>query len=82
MNEKGERRNSKRLYMKERECYKDFIGQFNLKVENQGKTPTFQAAVGNSIIDVTLTSRLSVTVKKWRLSTIPNFSDHKTINMI
>ena len=38
------------------EHLEDFIGQYNLKVENQGKTLTFQAAVGSSIIDVTLTS--------------------------
>ena len=61
------------------EQLEDFIAQYNLKVENQGKIPTFQAAIGTSIIDVTLTSRISVTVKNWRVSTNPNFSDHNTI---
>ena len=61
------------------EQLEDFIGKYNLKVENQGMTLTFQAAVGSSIIDVTLTARLSVTVKNWRVSTNPNFSDHNTI---
>ena len=61
------------------EHLEEFIGQYNLRVENQGKTPTFQAGVGSSIIDVTLTARLSVTVKNWRVSTNPNFSDHNTI---
>ena len=54
-------------------------GQYNLKIHNQGKTPTFQTAVGSSIIDVTLTSILSVTIKNWRVSTNPNFPDHSTI---
>ena len=61
------------------EQIEDFIGQYNLKVENQGKIPTFQSAIGSSIIDVTLTSRLSVTVQNWRVNTSPNFSDHNTI---
>ena len=64
------------------EHLEDFIGQHSLKVENQGKTPAFQAAVGSSIIDVTLTARLSVTVKNWRVSTNPNFSDHNTIKYV
>ena len=61
------------------EQLEDFIGQYNLKVENQGKIPTFQASIGASIIDVTLTARTSVTVKNWRVNTSPNFSDHNTI---
>ena len=40
----------------------DFIAQHNLRVENQGKTPTFEAAIGSSIIDITLTYRLSVSI--------------------
>ena len=59
--------------------FEDFIAQYNLKVENQGKTPTFQAAIGSSIIDVTLTARLSVSIQQWRVNTNPNFSDHNTI---
>ena len=55
------------------EHLEDFIGQCNLKVENQGNITTFQASIGSSIIDVTLTARLSVTVTNWRVSTNPNF---------
>ena len=61
------------------EQLEDFIGQYNLKVENQGKKTTFQVAIGSSIIDVTLTARLSVTIRNWRVNTNPNFSDHNTI---
>ena len=34
---------------------KQIIGQYNLKAENQGNTTTFQASIGSSIIEVTLT---------------------------
>ena len=61
------------------EYLEEFIGQYNLKIENQGKVPTFQAAIGSSIIDATMTARISVTVKNWRVSSNPNFSDHNTI---
>ena len=61
------------------EQLEDFIAQHNLRVENQGRTPTFQAAIGSSIIDVTLTARISVSIKQWRVNTNPNFSDHNTI---
>ena len=61
------------------EHLEDFIAQHNLKVENQCKTPTFQAATGSSIIDVTLTARISVSIKHWRVNTNPNFSDHNSI---
>ena len=37
------------------EHLEDFIGQYKLKAKNQGKTPTFEAAVGSSIVDITLT---------------------------
>ena len=55
------------------------IGQYNQRVENQGKILTFQAAKGSSIIDVTLNARISVSVKNWRVNTNPNFLDHNTI---
>ena len=55
------------------EHLEDFIGQYNLKVENQGKIPTFQAAIGSSIIDVTLTAGISVTINNWRVSTSIEF---------
>ena len=61
------------------EQLEDFIGHYNLRVENQGKIPTFQSAIGRSIIDVTLSSKLSVSIKNWRVNTNPNFSDHNTI---
>ena len=61
------------------EQLEDFIAQHNLKVENQRKIPSFQATIGSSIIDMTLTARISVSVKNWRVCTNPNFSDHNTI---
>ena len=56
-----------------------FIGQYNLKVENQGKQSTFQSTIGRSIIDITLSSKLAVTLQNWRVNLSPNFSDHNTI---
>ena len=61
------------------EILEDFIGEHKLKVENQGKTPTYQSSRGRSIIDITLTAKLAVTVKNWRVDTSINFSDHNTI---
>ena len=61
------------------EHLEEFIGQYNLKIDNQGKVPTFQAAIRSSIIDVKLTARITVTVNNWRVSTNPNFSDHDKI---
>ena len=61
------------------EHLEDFIGQYNLKVENQGRVPTFQTPTRRSIIDITLTARLSVSIHNWRVNTSPNFSDHNTI---
>ena len=55
--------------------------QYNLRLENQGKMVTFQATIGTSITDVTLTARLSVTVKNWRVSTNPSFSDHNEFEL-
>ena len=45
------------------EKLEDFIGQYNLRVRNQGKIPTFQASIGSSIIDIKLTAGISVTMK-------------------
>ena len=61
------------------EYLEDFIGQHNLKVENQGKVPTYQSAIGRSIIDITLSSKLSTSILNWRVNQSPNFSDHNTI---
>ena len=45
----------------------------------QGLTPTFQARGAQTIIDVTLTARLSVSVTNWTVSQEYNGSDHNTI---
>ena len=61
------------------EHLEDFIGQYKLTIENQGKLPTFQLSLGSSIIDITLSTRLSVTIRNWRVKEGINFSDHNTI---
>ena len=61
------------------EYLEDFTGQYNLKVESQEKIPTFQAVIVSSIIDATLTARISVMVNNCRVSTSPIFLDHNTI---
>ena len=44
-------------------------------IENQGLTPTFQARGAQTIIDITLTARLSVSVTNWTVSQEYNGSD-------
>ena len=61
------------------EQIEDFIGKYKLEVENRGKTPTYSCTTGSSIIDITLTKRLSVSVLNWRVSLDINFSDHRDI---
>ena len=55
------------------EHLEDFIGQHNLKVKNQGKTPTYQSSTGRSINDITLSSKLSASLKDWRVNLSTNF---------
>ena len=45
-----------------------FIAHHKLDIENQGLTPTFQARGAQTIIDITLTARLSVSVTDWTVS--------------
>ena len=40
-----------------------FIAHHKLDIENQGLTSTFQARGAATIVDITLTARLSVSVK-------------------
>ena len=42
-----------------------FIAHHKLDIENQGFTPTFQARGAATIVDITLTARLSVSVINW-----------------
>ena len=56
-----------------------FIAHHKLDIENQGLTPTFQARGAQTIIDITLTARLSVSVTNWTVSQEYNGSDHNTI---
>ena len=58
----------------------DFIAANRLLVENKGKKYTYECSTGRSIIDITLTSKLAVSVKNWRVANDEiNFSDHHTI---
>ena len=56
-----------------------FIAHHKLDIENQGLTPTFQARGAETIIDITLTARLSVSVTNWTVSQEYNGLDHNTI---
>ena len=62
------------------EIFEEFILNNQLTVENVGRTPTFQSAMGQSIIDVTLTKNLGGTVKEWWVDQSFNGSDHNTIS--
>ena len=56
-----------------------FIAHHKLDIDNQGHTPTFQARGAATILDITLTARLSVSVINWTVSQNYNGSDHNTI---
>ena len=58
-----------------------FIAHHKLYIENQGLTPTatFQARGAATIVDITLTARLSVSVTNWSVSQNYHGSDHNTI---
>ena len=61
-----------------------FIAHHKLDIENQGLTPTFQARGAQTIIDITLTARLSVSVTNWNvclLYTSPSPRDLSTSRM-
>ena len=62
------------------EILEEFITTHRLAVENQGRKYTYNCSTGRSIIDITLTTRLSVTINNWRVAdTEINFSDHNSI---
>ena len=60
------------------EIIEDFILTHQLQVENIGRVPTFQATIGQSIIDVTLTKNFH-SVREWKVDQSFNGSDHNTI---
>ena len=58
----------------------EFILGNKLTIENKGKKYTYHSNTGKSVIDITLTARLSVTVSDWRVADEEiNFSDHNSI---
>ena len=65
-------------------AFEDFILQYGMKVENSGRTPTFDTRRGNkeikTFIDVTLTRDLTTDIHNWRVSTEYNASDHNNIH--
>ena len=44
-----------------------------------GTEPTYETATAASIIDITLTSKLAVSVQKWNVDRRGNFTDHNKI---
>ena len=62
------------------EKLEEFIAMHKLIVENRGKEYTYECSTGKSIIDITLSSKLSVSIKDWRVANKENnFSDHHSI---
>ena len=49
-------------------------------IHNQGRILTFESKNGKSIIDVTLSHRLSYTLENWRVLRSYNGTDHNTIH--
>ena len=49
------------------EILEDFITTHRLAVENQGKKYMYNCSTGRSIIDITLTTRLAITINNWRV---------------
>jgi len=56
-----------------------FTAQQRLSIENKGDTATFHGRGCNTFIDATFTSKLSVSIKDWKVCTDYNGSDHNTI---
>ena len=61
------------------ELLDEFIAKYDLQIENNSHTPTFESRGAKTCIDVTFTKRLSVTCKDWRVNQDFNGSDHNTI---
>ena len=60
------------------ESLEERIIQNNLFVHNEGNTPTFSSHLGESIIDITLSSSPSM-VTGWHVSPDPSLSDHRIV---
>ena len=56
-----------------------FTAQHRLSIENRGDIATFHGRGCNTFIDATFTSKLSVSIKDWKVCTDYNGSDHNTI---
>ena len=56
-----------------------FIAKHNLHIENNSHTPTYESRGAKTCIDITLTSRLDVSVKNWHVNQDFNGSDHNNI---
>lgn len=57
-----------------------FITNYDLNLENKGNTPTFQNAIRQTILDLTLTNNLKYTkIEKWEVLKEDSLSDHSTI---
>ena len=57
----------------------EFIAEYHLEIRNEGITPTFQTNQAQSIIDITLTKRMTAGIMNWTVDTAENFTDHNTI---
>ena len=60
--------------------WEEFIETEQLLVHNQGRIPTFESKNGKSIIDVTLSYRLTNSIENWRVLRSYNGTDHNTIH--
>ena len=60
--------------------WEDLIETVHLLVHNQGRIPTFESKIGKSIIDVTLSYKLTNTLDNWRVLRSYNGTDHNTIH--
>ena len=57
----------------------EFIATYHLNIENVGSEYTFETSNAHTVIDITLSSRLSVSVTDWKVDKTNNFSDHNNI---
>jgi len=58
-----------------------FLINKDLNIENIGNTPTFQNAIRQTILDLTITNRLKyTTIKEWQVLDIDSLSDHSIIS--
>lgn len=58
-----------------------FLVNNELNIENIGNTPTFQNAIRQTILDLSITTRLRyTTIKEWTVLDIDSLSDHSIIS--